>query len=81
MYDRADDTLYSQPWALGVVGSKVNRSLNRLPAVKTTLGDWLAKHPDSKILSTDTGHNRDYLSYPYGSYYTNEEIVFHDLEG
>jgi hypothetical protein len=76
MYDRADDTLYSQPWALGVVGPEVNRSLNRLTAVKTTLGDWLAKHPDSQILATDTGHNRDYLRYPYGSYYTNEEIIF-----
>lgn len=76
MYDRADDTLYSQPWALGVVGLEVNRSLNRLTGVKTTLGDWLIKHPDSQILATDTGHNRDYLRYPYGSYYTNEEIIF-----
>ena len=76
MYDRADDTLYAQPWALGVVGANVNRSLNRLPAVKTTLGDWLAEHPDSKILSTDTGYSRDYMDYPYGNYYTNEELVF-----
>ncbi|NER49895.1 MAG: DUF3179 domain-containing protein [Symploca sp. SIO1A3] len=76
MYDRADDTLYSQPWALGVVGSQVNRSLTKVPAVKTNLGAWLAKYPDSKILSTDTGHNRDYLRYPYGDYYTNERIIF-----
>lgn len=76
MYDRADDTLYSQPWALGVVGPEVNRSLKRLSAVKTTLGDWLAKHPDSKILATDTGYNRNYNRYPYGSYYTNKEIIF-----
>jgi len=76
MYDRADDTLYSQPWGLGVVGSQVNRNLTKIPAVKTTLGAWLAKYPDSKILSTDTGHNRDYLRYPYGDYYTNERIIF-----
>ncbi|MEQ8998739.1 MAG: DUF3179 domain-containing protein [Coleofasciculus sp. B1-GNL1-01] len=76
MYDRADDTLYSQPWTIGVVGLNVNRSLERLPAVKTTLGDWLAKHPDSKILSTQTGHSRDYMNYPYGEYYTNNELVF-----
>ena len=76
MYDRADDTLYSQPWALGIVGLNVNRSLQRLPTVKTTLGDWLAKYPDSKILATETGYNRNYLRYPYGSYYTNEQIIF-----
>ncbi|PMB25558.1 DUF3179 domain-containing protein [Fischerella thermalis] len=76
MYDRADDTLYSQPWGVGVVGPKNNRSLKRLPGVKTTIAAWLAKHPNSKILSTETGHKRDYLRYPYGSYYTNNEILF-----
>ncbi len=76
MYDRADDSLYSQPWGLGIVGPQVNQSLTRYPAVKTTLGAWLDQHPDSQILSTDTGHDRDYQRYPYGSYYTNEELVF-----
>lgn len=76
MYDRADNTLYSQPWAIGVVGANVNRSLQRLPAVKTQLGNWLARYPNSKILSTETGYARNYLRYPYGSYYTNEQIIF-----
>ena len=76
MYDRADDTLYVQPWAIGSVGSNVNRALERVPAVKTTLGAWLEQHPDSQILSTRTGHNRDYFQYPYGSYYTDESLVF-----
>lgn len=76
MYDRADDTLYSQPWAMGVVGDQVNRSLSTIPAVKTTLGAWLGQYPDSQILSTDTGYRRDYQRYPYGSYYTDENIVF-----
>lgn len=76
MYDRADDTLYAQPWTLGIIGPRVNESLERLPSVKTSLGDWLEKHPDSKILSTDTGYNRNYQGYPYGSYYTDERIIF-----
>ena len=76
MYDRADDTLYSQPWAMGIVGANVNRNLPRIPAIKTTLGAWLEQYPDSKILSTDTGHYRNYQRYPYGSYYTDEEIIF-----
>ena len=76
MYDRDDDTLYAQPWALGVVGPNVNRSLDKIPATKTTLGSWLAQHPNSKILSTDTGHRRNYQAYPYGSYYTDNQIIF-----
>lgn len=76
MYDRGDDTLYSQPWGVGVVGANVNRVLERLPAVKTTLGAWLAKHPQSQVLSTRTGYTRNYQRYPYGSYDTNKQIIF-----
>ncbi len=76
MFDRADDTLYSQPWSMGIVGAKVNHSLKRIPAIKTTLGAWLKQYPDSKILSTDTGYSRNYQRYPYGTYYTDENIIF-----
>ena len=76
MYDRADDTLYSQPWALGVVGRNVNKSLPKIPAVKTTLKNWLAQYPESKILGTDTGYDRNYFRYPYGSYDTDENLIF-----
>jgi len=76
MYDRASDSLYAQPWGLGVVGSKVNQSLERIPAVKTTLSAWLGKYPKSKILSTDTGYRRNYQGYPYGSYNRDKRLVF-----
>ncbi|MEM8543926.1 MAG: DUF3179 domain-containing protein [Cyanobacteria bacterium P01_H01_bin.119] len=76
MYDRADDSLFVQPWATGVLGPQVNKTLDRIPAVKTTLDNWLAEHPDSAILSTRTGHDRNYSGYPYGTYYTDEQIIF-----
>ena len=76
IYDRADDTLYSQPWAMGIVGKAVNQNLVRIPVVKTTLGNWLKQYPDSQILATDTGYRRDYQSYPYGTYYTDKKIIF-----
>jgi len=76
MYDRADETLYAQPWALGIVGPAVNRELPRRPAVKTTLGRWLEAHPDSRVLSAETGHPRNYFDYPYGSYDRDGSLVF-----
>lgn len=76
MYDRTDDTLYSQPWAMGIVGKAVHRNLTKIPAVKTTLGNWLKQYPHSQILGTDTGYRRDYQRYPYGTYYTDERIIF-----
>ncbi|MEL6381549.1 MAG: DUF3179 domain-containing protein [Cyanobacteria bacterium J06626_18] len=76
MYDRGDDSLYAQPWGMGIVGAQMNESLSRRPAVKTTLGAWMAKHPKTKVLSTETGYSRDYFRYPYGTYLTDENIIF-----
>lgn len=76
MYDRADDTLYGQPWGMGIVGPNVNQALDRIPAVKVTLADWLSQYPESQILSTRTGHQRNYQGYPYGSYKTDRNIIF-----
>ena len=76
MYDRLTDTLWSQPWGLGVVGENTNQELERIVSHKTTLGEWKVLHPQTKILSTDTGHNRDYFRYPYGTYYTNDDLIF-----
>ncbi len=76
MYNRSDDTLYAQPWGLGIVGEQVNHSVERIPAVKTTLGAWLERYPNSQILSTETGHQRDYQRYPYGTYRDDQRLVF-----
>lgn len=76
MYDRSDDTLFAQPWALGIMGPQVNQSLDRLPVVKTTLASWLEQYPESKVLSTSTGYSRNYSGYPYGSYYTDTNLYF-----
>ena len=33
-------------------------------------------HPDTLVLTTDTGHIRSYATDPYGSYYTEPQIMF-----
>jgi len=76
MYDRLTDSLWSQPWGLGVVGPRVNGRLKRYPAVRTTLGLWKKVHPATSVLSANTGFERDYFSYPYGSYYTSDALIF-----
>lgn len=76
MYDRSDDSLYAQPWGIGVMGPQVNQTLARVPAVKTTLAAWLRQHPETQILSTDTGHSRNYFRYPYGTYSRDRAIIF-----
>lgn len=76
MYDRTTDSLFSQAWGLGVGGKHTNTELERLDAIRTTVGEWRSAHPDSEILTTNTGYSRNYNGYPYGSYYTNEQILF-----
>ncbi len=76
MYDRLSHSLYSQPWGMGIMGSETNRVLERVDAIRTTVAQWRAKYPDAQILTTDTGYSRNYSAYPYGSYYSNEQIIF-----
>lgn len=76
MYDRATDSLWSQPTGVAVAGERVNEQLKMIPSVKTTVGEWKKLHPDSLILTTDTGYDRDYTRYPYGTYYTDDNIIF-----
>jgi len=76
MYDRKTDTLYNQPQGIGIVGEKTNHVLERIPAIRTTVGAWREKYPDAQILTTETGHSRDYTRYPYGSYYTSDDLIF-----
>lgn len=76
MYDRATQTLWAQPWGTGIRGEKTNNNLKRIPMVKTTLGNWKQKYPNTKILSTKTGYSRDYTSSPYSGYATNSQLYF-----
>lgn len=76
MYDRLSDSLWSQPWGLGVVGAQTNQSLKRYPVVRTTLGAWKKVHPETTVLSAKTGYDRNYLAYPYGNYYSDESLIF-----
>jgi len=39
-----------------------------LPMTHATWGWWRARHPDTLVLSFDTGVTRDYATDPYGDY-------------
>jgi len=67
-YDRETDTNY--PQILGVGLDKGGRSevLATFPITTTTWGVWKAAHPETKVLSEDTGFGRDYSGTPYPGY-------------
>lgn len=76
MYDRLTDSYWSQALRMAVKGELTGYKLNLVPFDVITWGDWKKIHPDTLVLTTDTGHIRSYATDPYGDYYTESRIIF-----
>lgn len=76
LYDRQSESLWSQLMAQAVSGPMKARRLTSLPLVNTTWRDWRKRHPDTRVLSRDTGHSRDYDGDPYAPYGQSPELMF-----
>jgi hypothetical protein len=54
-----------------------NIQLERLSVVTTTWGEWRRRHPETSVLSLDTGHIRDYSEgEAYREYFATDELMF-----
>ena len=76
MYDRLTDSYWSQALGLAVKGELSGYKLDLVPFDVITWGDWKLLHPDTVVLTTDTGFIRPYDVDPYGNYYTEPRIMF-----
>ena len=76
LYDRATESLWSQIMSEAISGERVGTKLTMLPVSHTTWRDWLAKHPDTLVLSEDTGYSRDYQRDPYAGYEKSRRTFF-----
>jgi hypothetical protein len=68
MYDRDTDTWFPQVLAIGIRGPQTGSALVERPMVWTTWQRWRAAHPETAVLSTETGFARNYNRDPYGAY-------------
>jgi hypothetical protein len=76
MYDRYTESYWSQALGTAVKGELTGYELNLIPFDVITWGDWKKIHPETVVLTTDTGHIRSYATDPYGNYYTEPRIMF-----
>ena len=79
MYDRATQSLWSTLWGEPVVGPLVGQGieLERMSVVTSTWGVWRERHPDTLVLSLDTGYRRDYSEgAAYREYFATDELMF-----
>jgi hypothetical protein len=68
MYDRDTDSWFPQVLAIAIRGPQTASALVERPMVWTTWQRWRAAHPDTEVLSTETGFARNYNRDPYGAY-------------
>jgi hypothetical protein len=78
MYDQETDSYWNQLTGQAIVGPLAGHTLERIPIIPTTWGDWKEKHPDTLVMSEDIAvkGRRDYSSSPYINYFNNPEDTF-----
>ncbi len=79
MFDRQTDSLWNQFTGEPVTGPLVNSGikLKIRPVAITSWGKWRAQNPDTKVLSLDTGHRRNYGSgVVYNKYFSSPDLMF-----
>ncbi len=79
MFDRETHSLWNQFTGKPVVGPLVDSkiALKQRPVVITSWDSWKAENPETKVLSTRTGHKRDYGSgVVYNDYFSSDDLMF-----
>jgi hypothetical protein len=76
MYDRGSESLWSQISAEAVTGSLLGQRLRVLRTRTDQWGQWRRDHPETTVLSRQTGHRRDYDRSPYAGYADSRKLIF-----
>lgn len=79
-YDRKTNSNWSQMLLKSVNGSLSGTDATNMQVIETTWKTWKEMFPNSKVVSTSTGFNRNYSSYPYGDYRTNHNALLFSIE-
>ncbi|MEM1298666.1 MAG: DUF3179 domain-containing (seleno)protein, partial [Pseudomonadota bacterium] len=82
MFDRQTLSLWNQFTGEPVAGplAKSGIKLKIRPVAITSWADWRANHPDTKVLSLETGYIRDYGSgVVYRDYFSSPDLMFPTL--
>lgn len=74
LYDRETDSNWSQLKLQCINGPLIGEIPQTISIVETTWGNWKTMFPETKVLSSITGFNRNYNVYPYGDYKTNNDF-------
>lgn len=76
LYDRNTESLWSQIMGKAVAGKLKGTLLPQIPVTHTSWKDWVKNHPDTMVLSRDTGSRRNYRNSPYAGYEKTRRLYF-----
>jgi hypothetical protein len=76
LYDRQTESLWSQLMVKSVAGPMKSKSLAPVVVAHTSFRDWQSRHPETLVLSSETGHARDYQRNPYEGYEDSKTVMF-----
>jgi len=78
MYDRYEGNLWQQITGEGIVGpaARRNEKLVKVPIITVHWSQWKTEHPETEVLSRNTGFSRNYDQYPYGTYEEDDKLFF-----
>ena len=85
MYDRATRSLWHQFTGEPIIGTLADSGIQQpfFPSVVATWEEWLKEHPDTTVLSNETGYYRAEFYVPednpraiYYEYFTADEVMF-----
>ncbi len=79
LYDEESHSLWSTLEGRPVIGSLAGSGLELVarPVVTTTWKEWRTAHPDTTVLSLETGHQRDYgEGVAYRDYFASDRLMF-----
>jgi len=76
LYDHQTESLWSQLREEAVTGELAGTKLEKLASTRTTWRAWRERHPDTLVLSTETGYRRNYSVDPYTGYYRALGLMF-----
>ncbi len=75
MYDLQTETLWAQAVGEGLIGTHAGKRLRFVPAPVMSFGEFKENHPGGRVLSRETGYDRDYGKGRLTDYDTSPPIA------
>lgn len=76
MFDRETSSLWSQFLGRAIAGPLAGKRLTRLPLRQETIGLWVARAGETKVLKHPDPEHIHYILSPYSSYWVQDKLIF-----